>query len=214
MVYSLLPLLDYFPLNLYQFTSKGGIGHVVDQKHIATPSEESKTIVAIIAVSALAASATPLLTVPTVPPGRAASIWVSTRLICPAVACIGKAISFLRWVRCWKWRRNRCGSWCRRTTGLPGVGVTGIKTGLLAKLFLGPEIVDRALLGAAVWNEAPAIAVFIVCDHVRSPLVVTFDATSIIGLYSSWRWPACWHRRRVCSGERRGRLRRVCRWSS
>ena len=198
-----------FHMNLSIYI-KGGIGHVVDQKRIATPSEESKTIVAIIAVPALAASATPLLTVPTVPPGRAASIWVSTRVICPAVACISKAIPFLRWVRCRKWRRNRCGTWRRRTTDIPGVSMSSIEAGLLAKLLLGPEIVDRTLLGAAVWNKTPAIAVFIVCYHIGRPLVVTFDATPVIGLYSRWRWPACWHRRRVCSGERRGCLRRDC----
>ena len=170
----------------FQFISNlenngGIIGHVIDQKRITT-SEESKAIVAIHAVPALAAGATPLLTVSTVPPGRAASIRVSTRLMCSTVACVCKTLLLFRWVRSWKWGRNQ--RWSRRwwTTDISRVRVTGIKTGLLAELFLDPELVNRALFGAAVWNETPAIAIFVVCNHIWRPLVMTFNAAPIIGL--------------------------------
>lgn len=100
-------------INTFRFISNNGgiIGHVIDQQRITT-SEESKVIVAIHAIPALAAGATPLLTVSTVPPGRAASIRVSTRLMCSTVACVCKTLLLFRWVRSWKWGRNR--RWSRR----------------------------------------------------------------------------------------------------
>ena len=83
--------------------------------------------------------------------------------------------------------------------------MTGIKTGLLAKLLLRPKVVIQAFFSAAVGDEAPAIAVFIIHHHPWRPLVVAFHTVVVIRI-NFWRgWPAGWRRRRHA---RRFRTRR------